>query len=270
MNTLDSRTIDRPGLIGMLNVQIGVMKALMLRDLRSRAFGSIIGYFFFILWPLSHILVIVAFTVALKRGAPYGESTALWFATGSVPYLSFSYMARFTMFGVVQNKQLMFFPRVKFLDVVFARAVVEALNAVIVILLLFAIFWFLDIDFMPRDTVQAGYALFAAMLLGLGLGVLNSVIAGMAPFWMTAFSILNVVLWVTSGVMFVPDALPKAAQDILAYHPVLHAVEWMRAAYFEGYGASILDKKYLLWFGVGLLFAGLVGERIMRGGILGR
>ena len=100
--------------------------------------------------------------------------------------------------------------------------------------------------------------------------VLNSVIAGMAPFWMTAFSILNVVLWVTSGVMFVPDALPKAAQDILAYHPVLHAVEWMRAAYFEGYGASILDKKYLLWFGVGLLFAGLVGERIMRGGILGR
>jgi capsular polysaccharide transport system permease protein len=43
----------------------------------------------------------------------------------------------------------------------------------------------------------------------------------------------------------------------------------MRSAYYEGLGANILDKPYLIYFSVVTLFIGLVLERLVRGKILG-
>ncbi len=56
----------------------------------------------------------------------------------------------------------------KVTDILIARAIVEVLNAGLVVLILFVVFWSLGIDFMPRNVVQASLALLAMMLLGLG------------------------------------------------------------------------------------------------------
>ena len=71
-----------------------------------------------------------------------------------------------------------------------------------------------------------------------------------------------------SGVLFVPDALPEIARVPLSYNPVLHVVEWMRSAYYEGYGANILSRTYVLTWGATMLFLGLVLERLVRGRLL--
>jgi capsular polysaccharide transport system permease protein len=42
----------------------------------------------------------------------------------------------------------------------------------------------------------------------------------------------------------------------------------MRSAYYEGYGAAMLDKTYLISFSIVVLFLGLVMERLMRGKIM--
>jgi len=57
------------------------------------------------------------------------------------------------------------------------------------------------------------------------------------------------ILWysgIDSGVMFVPDALLEVARYALSFNPVLHAVEWMCSAYYQGYRSLVLDKIYLL------------------------
>jgi capsular polysaccharide transport system permease protein len=249
---------------GMLRAQGRVLVALMLRDIKTRFGGNELGFLIAIAWPLSHILILLAINSSLGRAVPYGESAALWFATGIIPFTAFSYMSRFIMFGIWMNRPLLGFPAVKITDVLFARAIVELLSAAMVVLIMFAIFWACDIDFMPRDTVQAALALFAMMLLGLGLGVLNAPIAAVVPFWATGYTLLIIVFWIASGVIFVPDALPEPARTYLSYLPVLQGVEWMRSAYYEGFGAGILDRSYLVSFGVVSLFIGLALERLVR------
>ena len=95
----------------MLKAQWRVIVALMLHDIRSRMGGSAIGFFVMgICWPLSHIVILLIINAGLGRAAPYGESAALWYATGIVPFMAFQYMSRFIMLGIVLKRPLLSFP----------------------------------------------------------------------------------------------------------------------------------------------------------------
>ena len=254
----------------MLKAQCRIIVALMLHDIRSRFGGSALGFVAMAIgWPLSHILICIVIYSFIGRAAPYGDSAALWFATGVVPFLAFQYMSRFIVLGVVMNRPLLSFPVVKVTDIVFAGAIIEVLNAGLVVLIVFAIFWALDIDFMPRDVVQASLALLAMMFLGLAWGVVNAIIAAAVRLWFFVVILIQILLWVSSGIVFVPDALPEAARTALSYLPTVQGVEWMRSAYYDGLGANFLDKTYLICFSVVTLFFGLVLERLVRGKLLG-
>src|SRR5579883_3485381 len=146
---------------GLAQDQGRLLLALMLRDIKTRFGGTELGFLLAIAWPLSHILILLILYQGIGRSPPYGDSVALWFATGIVPFMAFNYMSRNIMLGIFLNKPLLSFPVVKTMDILFARAIVEVLSAGIVILVLFAIFLAFGIDFMPRDITQASLALLA-------------------------------------------------------------------------------------------------------------
>lgn len=245
-----------------------VLYALMLRDVRTRFFGHGLGYLLAIAWPLSHILIVVAILAATGRSAPYGDSMALFIATGTVPFMIFSYLSRFMMISVFMTRPLLAFPEVKILDALIAAAALETLTACCVTIALVVIGWSAGLDVVPHNIVQAAYALGASLLLGVGFGALNGVIALAVPFWMTVYSLLIVLWWMTSGIFFVPDAFPEVVRNALSWQPVLQCTEWMRSAYYEGYGGVILDKRYAISVGIGAIFLGLLLERLMRGHLL--
>jgi capsular polysaccharide transport system permease protein len=249
----------------MLAAQGRILHALMLRDIKTRFGGTELGFLIAVAWPLSHILILLLINSGLGRAAPYGDSAALWFATGIIPFMAFNYMSRFIMMGIVLNRPLLSFPVVKIMDILMARAIVEVLSAGLVILITLAIFWGYGIDFMPADVVQAASALLAMMLLGLGFGVINGIIAAAFPFWITIYALSMILFWISSGILFVPDALPEAFRVPLSYLPYLQGVEWMRSAYYDGYGSVVIDKTYLVAVGAVSLFAGLIFERLVRG-----
>jgi capsular polysaccharide transport system permease protein len=251
-----------------LRTQGRILVALMLRDVRTRFFGSALGFLIAIGWPLSHIFILLAINTFIGRAAPYGDSAALWFATGLVPFMAFNYMSRFTMLGIALNRPLLNLPAVKVADILLARAILEILNAGVVVLAAMFIFSLMGIDFWPEDTIQASCALGACMLLGFGFGIINGIVAGLFPFWVTGFALFSLCMWIASGVLFVPDALPEAARYWLSYNPALVGVEWMRSAYYEGYGTGVLDKPYMLSFAISCLFLGLLLERLFRGRLL--
>lgn len=251
-----------------IEMQRRVLVALLLRDIKTRFFGSEFGFLISIAWPLSHILILLLLNTAIGRAVPYGESAALWFATGIVPFFSFSYMARFTMIGVVHNRPLLGFPIVKITDILFARAIAEILSAGVVILSLIAIFWSNGIEFIPIRPTTAFFAIGASMLLGLGVGFVNGVIAAAFPIWTTGYALLTIILWITSGVFFVAHALPQKLRDLIWLLPTVHTIEWMRSAYYEGYGDTFLDRRYLIGCALANLCAGLLLERLIRGRLL--
>jgi capsular polysaccharide transport system permease protein len=245
-----------------------VLYALMLRDIRTRFFGSGLGYLFAIAWPLSHIMIVVAILTLAGRSAPYGDSIPLFIGTGVLPFMTFSYLSRFMMISMFMARPLLAFPEVKLIDILLASALLETLAACLVIVVIMVVGWFAGIDVMPNDIIQACYAFGAALLLGLGFGLLNGVIALAMPFWMTVYSLCIVAFWMCSGIFFVPDALPDVLRNALAYSPVVQIVEWTRSAYFEGYGDLILDRRYTIGIGISAVFLGLLLERAARGHLL--
>jgi capsular polysaccharide transport system permease protein len=247
-----------------------VLIALMLRNIRARFFGHGLGYLLAIAWPMTHILVVVAMFSLSGRAAPYGDSLVLFIATGAVPFMTFSYLSRFMMISMVNTRPLLAFPEVKILDVLLASALLETLAACCVTIVIIIVAWFGGIDVMPRDIVQAAYAFGAALLLGLGYGLLNGVIALAVQMWLVGYSLVIIALWASCGVVFVPNVLPEVYRNILAYNPVLQVVEWMRSAYYEGYGDLVLNRPYVIGVGIGAVFLGLLLERAMRGYILAR
>lgn len=251
----------------LVRMQFRVIVALMLRDIRTRFFGNGLGYVVAIAWPLVHILILLSIFTLFGRSSPYGESMTIFFATALVPFMTFMYMSRFTMLSVIFNRPLLVFPTIKVLDILLARTFLEILGSCCSILLLLAVFWSLGIDFMPQDIVQAAFALGAAMLLGAGFGIINGIIALAVPTWATGYALILVFMYMISGVGFVPDALPETVRYYLSFNPSLQTVEWMRAAYYEGY-STILDKGYAVWFGIATISIGLIAERLFRGHLL--
>jgi capsular polysaccharide transport system permease protein len=267
MAKLENRAIS---LGDVLRTQGRVIHALMLRDVKSRLFGNGLGFIFFSVgWPLVHILVLLGTYSLMGRAAPYGESLALFFAVGLVPFMTFNYMSRWIMLSLIMNKPLLSFPIVKVTDILIARAFLEMLGSCMMTASLCAIFWFLGIDFMPRDVVQASFALGASLMLGFGMGMINAIIAMAFYSWVTGYALLTIIFYISSGILFVPDALPEVARYPLSFNPVLQAVEWMRSAYYEGYGSLVLDKVYLLTWGICTIFGGIALERLIRGRLLG-
>ena len=61
------------------------------------------------------------------------------------------------------------------------------------------------------------------------------------------------------------DLNGDGTSDIIWFNPMLHAIEWLRSAYYESYGADMLNRGYLLGYASLTLFLGLILERGVRG-----
>lgn len=252
-----------------LRQQLQVLYALMLRGVRSRFFGNGLGFLVgSVGWPFTHMALIILIFIGSGRIAPVGDSLVLFAATGLMPYIIFNYVSRNAMIGMIYDRPLLSYPVVKVIDLLVARIFLEILGSCITAITFLIVLFLAGIDFMPHDIEQASFAFGAAILLGCGMGIINAIIAMAFTGWFTGYVLILIIVYAASGIVFVPDNLPQNYQYYLSFNPVLHAVEWMRSAYYPGYGAHILDKTYLLAWGLSTVFGGLLLERLIRGRVL--
>ena len=246
-----------------LTVQFQVIHALMLHDIKSRFFGNGLGYFVSILWPIVHILVILL--INSGRVAPHGVSMVLYATTAVIPYICCNYIGRFITLGVIMNKSFLQYPIIRPLDLMAARIFLELIsNSVILIVVLIGLD-IAGISIMPAYPTQACLAWLSSLLLGVGFGLLNGVITMAVPLWNVVFMLFIIIAWITCGLGIDPEALPYQIGYYLSFNPVLHAVEWMRQAYYVGYSPKLLSKEYLISFSLVCFVSGLIGERVFRG-----
>jgi capsular polysaccharide transport system permease protein len=218
-------------------------------------------------WPFAHILILLLVNAIFDRAPPIGDSMVMFFATGLVPFMVFNYMSRFMMIAVLHARPLLSFPAVKIVDLLTAGALLELLSSCCMIIVLAITLMAFGIDVVPQDPIQAGYALLVSMLLGLSFGVVSALAALAHPMFVTGSVLLTILLYMVSGIFFVPDAMPPGLRYYLWFNPLLQAVEWMRSAYYDGYG-SLLNKTYAVGVPTALLFVGLAIERMFRGRFL--
>jgi capsular polysaccharide transport system permease protein len=185
-----------------------------------------------------------------------------------LPYILCLYPARQMMVALVQNQPLLNFPIVKTHDVIVARGILEIVNAFWVVFLFCLILYVAGIDFMPQRPEDAVMAILATLYLGFAIGFISAILYKLLRAWLAIQIGLMVIMYISSGPFFVPTTMPQSVRDIIWYNPMLHAVEWLRSAYYEGYGHGLLDPGYLIGYSTVVLLIGLAAERGVRGRLM--
>lgn len=247
-----------------LTSMINVMRAVVLRDIKTRFFDHAIGFLGVSLWPLAHFAILLAIYHTIGRAAPFGNSLNIFFATGLLPTLLFMYVSRFMSVSLMMNKSMLSFPAVKVMDIMLARAFLEIIAAFITLVLVILIIISLGESAMPSNLGQAVLAYLSSIVLAVGVGALAGVISMFLNFFVVLYGLAAIVIYMLSGTLFVASQLPESVQAMLSWNPVLHCVEWMRTAYFETYSDKVLDKAYPFSFGGICFLIALAAERIFR------
>ncbi len=244
-------------------IQIEVLWALMLHDIKGRFFGNGLGYVMTILWPSAHIVVIMI-AYSLSGRQVYGTSKLLFVATGVLPYIFWNYISRFCLLSAIQNRQFLEYPIVKPLDLMISRLLLEIFSSFIMLVVLVIILSLMQIDVMPRNLVQAAFGILSAVLLGVGFGIFHGVLTMIWGQWSIVYVLFLIGFWMTSGVAINPEQMPVEVGSLFAWNPLLHCIEWVRSAYYVDYPAHLLNKTYVLTIGFGSLGIGLIMERYLR------
>ena len=229
----------------------------MLRDMRTRFGGTLWGYGIVVLWPCVHIFMLIGIYTLQHIPVPVGNSSPLFFATGAVPVLIFQYISREVMKAVLLNRPLTYYPQVKLFDLIFARVLVEIVTGFLGLLVIVSLLTALGVDPRPADSFMAMTGYLAAILLGIGVGVINVAIVGFFPGWIIGYMLFNIIMYVASGVMFMPNFLPDKIYYWMKFNPALQLTEWMRSAYYPSAGLNV-DYLYVLMFAFTSLSLGLL------------
>lgn len=116
----------------------------------------------------------------------------------------------------------------------------------------------------PNDPGDAVLAYMATILLALGVGTIVGVISQFLPMFATVYALMTIIIYISSGALFVTSSFPDQIAVPLSYFPIVQCVEWMRVSYFENYSDRLLSREYLVWFGATSLMLGLLLERLLR------
>src|SRR4051812_15545609 len=185
-----------------------VMTAVILRDMRTRFFDHGLGYLLVVLWPLAHMVILLGIYQASGRIAPYGESLHVFFATGLIPTLLFSYISRYMCFSVLINRPMMSFPAIRVIDILLGRATLEVIGGALTLACMIGLLLALGDDPFPQDLEQAVLAYLATMLLAVGVGMTAGVLTMAMPFFATVYTLFCIIVYISSGTMFVTSSLP--------------------------------------------------------------
>jgi capsular polysaccharide transport system permease protein len=245
-----------------------VIGALVLRDMRTRFGLGYLGFLGSFVVPFVHIGVIVAINYVLGRVVPVGTDALLYLSLAILPFILFIYTARQMLQAITANRPLFHFPRVKMIDSLIARSVVEIVGAVVMAVVVLAVLHLGETPFRPASWSTFLAGLVASVAIGFSLGLVFATLAALTTVSIVLFIGVAMVFWGLSGAFFIPDMIPEPYRSWLWYNPLLHATELVRVGYYSEYASQTLDPGYVVWFCVACTALGLVLPWLLRQEIL--
>ena len=239
-----------------------VISALMIREMTTRYGRSPGGYLWAIAEPVGMIaLLSIAFSQFL-RTPPLGSSFILFYSSGYLPFAFFMTINAFTSSAVSGNRPLMKYPMVSPMDTVLARAALQTLTMVVVTVVILAGLGFWLDEPITLSLFNLILAFLAAIILGLGGGMLNVVIFAFFPFYKNVWSIVTRPLFIVSGIFYTVESMPTTAQNILVFNPLVHISGESHKAFYPIYDGDFVFLAYPI--GLGVFFMLLGGALMLR------
>lgn len=249
-------------------VQLSVIGALLMRDIRTRFGRSHIAYLFALVMPVGHVVVTTTIWLAIQKPVPVGDSALIFFSVTMVPFIVWSYPQRQIALAILVNRPLMYFPRVKIPDIMLARSILEMVTAFVAVCCVLVILAAAGETLEPKDPFMLLSAILIALYFGVAMGMFNALIVGIWPGWTLGTALLSMIGWASCGSIFMIEAVPSPYREWLAANPLLQCVEWARVAYYWDYTSSVLDRWYPIWLSSSIIALVLLLERLIRGRVL--
>ncbi len=216
-------------------VQRDVLFALIIREAHARVGGQWVGAVWTLFEPLAHTMLMVGlYSMVLGRVSPAGEYP-VFLATGMLPFFQYQNLANRLMDGIESNRGLFSYRQVKPLDVLVARAVIESGMSLVVFLFTMAVLGWLGYQVLPADPLAMVGVNLLLIAFGTSYGLVMAVLTHDRQRLRAMVRMVNVPVYLASGVMFPVDLLPRDARDVLLWNPLLHLVELSRHAFIPAY-----------------------------------
>jgi capsular polysaccharide transport system permease protein len=237
---------------------------IMLREVRCRFAGDPLGYAWTFLVPLLWIGTLMFFFTLLGRSPAIPVDTPAFIATGVVPYVLFRYTITSMSRVASTHRHLIHFGGVRISDLLFAAALLEVLNAIVI----FTMIWLLiAISFAPapiHNPLEFINGLLLTAVFGTAVGRFAAILGMVSE---TAKRMVPVVLrpmfWI-SGIFFTATELPSNLLPYLQWNPLLHAIEITRSGVFLDYTSSFANMAVPLGVSAIFLMASYVMQTAFR------
>ncbi|MBD8665911.1 ABC transporter permease [Rhizobium sp. CFBP 8752] len=246
--------------------QVRVVTALTIREVRIRNGKNAFMQLFDLLEALVFIIVHWIIFSYMHRTLLVGDSLLLFITTGIFPVLFFRTMSIRAASAIEAAKSVVAVPLVEALDYSLARVFVEFLSFSLMFMFFFAGIEAFGLSkfAIPYNPIAVVEFALLMPLLALGVGLVNSSLIFVFPLWKFAWSMISRVQIFFSAVFFIPEYMPPAVKNILAYNPMLHFVALFRTGFYPTYPTHLLSKMYILQWTFGALVTGLAAERLLR------
>lgn len=236
----------------------GTIHAIILREIRCRFAGDPIGYAWTFLVPLLWIGTLMAFFTLVDRTPGIPVDTPAFIATGVVPYVLFRYSIASMPRVASTHRQLVNFVGVRVSDLLFAAALLELINAIIIFLLVWLAITIVFGPIQIHDPILTIEGILLTAAIGSSFGRLATILGLISE---TAKRVIPVILrpmfWI-SGIFFTATELPPSLLKYLYWNPLLHAVETTRSGVFLDYQSEFSDIRVPLIISAGFLMLSYV------------
>src|SRR4051812_16634722 len=118
--------------------QMQVVHALLLRETKTRFGVNRLGYLWALIEPAIMVGMFAAFYSSYGRMSTPGTNVVAFISAGILPFSLFRDTAQRCMLGISANAGLLFYPQVRPLDLVIARAILEFVTFLVVMAMVFA------------------------------------------------------------------------------------------------------------------------------------
>lgn len=241
-----------------LEVQHAVIKALFMREIKTRFGKYRLGYLWAVLEPAAHLMVMVGiFGYVVHRTMP-DISFPVFLVNGIIPYFMFSDITNRSISAIEANKGLFNYRPVKPIDTVLARAFLEFFIYLFAYVTLMIILWLLgeNISFPNVSMLILTWVLL--LIFSSSVGVIFMVIGSLFPETEKFLPIIIKPFYFISCVMFPLHAVPKDYWPYLLWNPIVHVVELTRASVVIGYSSEGVSLSYLFMVTLTISFISLL------------
>lgn len=160
------------------------------------------------------------------------------------------------MKAVMMNRPLTYYPQVKLFDLLFSRILVEIVTGFLAMCIVLVVLLIIGTDPLPANPYVAMGGYIAAIILGIGVGTINVAIIGFFPGWIMGYALFSILMYLSSGVMFLPSFMPDKIYYWMKFNPAMQVAEWVRSAYYPAAGIEV-DYLYVIMFGLTSISIGL-------------